>query len=214
MKTNVYVDGFNLYYRVKSTPYRWLDIAKLCQNLLPQNSINRIRYFTARVIPPPSGPQQAQRQQIYLRALQTLPNLTVHYGHFLRHPVQMALVVPPPNGPHTVEVWKTEEKGSDVNLATYLLLDAFDDDYEAAVVISNDSDLQLPILMVRKRFDVKVVVLHPVRPARYGKKLTKSVVLAKAASKSIVIDDQALQNAQFPPVLYDKNGTITKPAGW
>lgn len=214
MRTNVYVDGFNLYYRVKGTPYRWLDIAKLCHHILPHNTINRIRYFTARVIPPPSDPEQAQRQQIYLRALATLPNLTIHYGHFLRHRVRMALVAPLPNGPRTVEVWKTEEKGSDVNLATYLLLDAFDGDYEAAVIISNDSDLQLPIRLVRKRFGVRVVVLHPVRPSKGGQKLTKSVDLAKAASKSIIIDDQALQNAQFPPVLYDRTGTITKPAEW
>ncbi len=47
MKTNVYVDGFNLYYgSLKDTPYRWLDIAALCANILPNNIINRIRYFT------------------------------------------------------------------------------------------------------------------------------------------------------------------------
>lgn len=205
---------FNLYYRVKGTPYRWLDVAKLCQNILPQNSIHRIRYFTALVIPPPSDPQQAQRQQVYLRALQTLPNLSIHYGHFLRHRVRMALVNPLPSGPKTVEVWKTEEKGSDVNLASYLLLDAFDNDCEAAIVISNDSDLELPIRLVRKRFAMKVVVLHPVRAPEHGKRVTKSIALVKAASKSIIIEDQHLQNAQFPPMLQDANGTITKPAEW
>ena len=31
MKTNIYIDGFNLYYGcVKDTPYKWLDLAKLC----------------------------------------------------------------------------------------------------------------------------------------------------------------------------------------
>ena len=49
----------------------------------------------------------------------------------------------------TVEILDTEEKGSDVNLASYLLLDGFEDAYEMAVVVSNDSDLQLPIKMVR-----------------------------------------------------------------
>lgn len=48
MKTNVYVDGFNLYYGcVKGTPYRWLDLARLCRVLLPSHEIHRIRYFTA-----------------------------------------------------------------------------------------------------------------------------------------------------------------------
>ena len=36
---------------------------------------------------------------------------------------------------------KTEEKGSDVNLATYLLVDAFRNDADAFAGVSNDSDL-------------------------------------------------------------------------
>ena len=52
MKTNVYIDGFNLYYgAVKGTPHKWLDLAALCTRLFPRNQINRIRYFTAIVIP-------------------------------------------------------------------------------------------------------------------------------------------------------------------
>ena len=49
-------------------------------------------------------------------------------------------------------VLRTEEKGSDVNLATYLLLDAFDNDYDTAIVVSNDSDFIHPIEVVRRRF--------------------------------------------------------------
>ena len=67
MKTNVYVDGFNLYYRcLRNTPYKWLDIHKLCQLILPKNSIHRIRYFTALVDARPNDPAQPQRQQAYL----------------------------------------------------------------------------------------------------------------------------------------------------
>ena len=57
---------------------------------------------------------------------------------------------------------KPREKGSDVNLASYLLLDAFDRDYEVALVISNDSDLTHPIELVRERFGVRVGVAPPV----------------------------------------------------
>lgn len=57
MKTNVYVDAFNLYYGcVKGTPYKWLDLAKLCGLLLPGDTVNRIRYFTARVQARPGDP--------------------------------------------------------------------------------------------------------------------------------------------------------------
>lgn len=146
MKANVYVDGFNFCYGcVKNTPYRWLNLSTLCSLLLPGDNINRIRYFTARVQPRPDDPQSARRQATYLRALQTIPNLSVHYGHFLTNPVRLPLANPSPDGPRTVEVLRTEEKGSDVNLATYLLVDGFDGDYELAVITSNDSDLLEPI---------------------------------------------------------------------
>lgn len=79
MKTNVYVDAFNLYYGcLKGTPYRWLDIAELCRQELPANTLNRIRCFTARVSARPGDPDQPIRQQTYFRALLTIPRLTIH----------------------------------------------------------------------------------------------------------------------------------------
>src|SRR6266511_3125248 len=115
MRTNVYVDAFNLYYGcLKGTPYRWLDLAALCRRLLPNDEINRIRYFTALVSARPDDPQEPQRQLTYLRALRTIPNLSIHTGHYLSHSVRMRLANPPPGGPATVEVIKTEEKSSDV----------------------------------------------------------------------------------------------------
>lgn len=126
MRTNVYVDGFNLYYGcLKETPYRWLDLAQFCRFALPKNAINHIRYFTARV-----------------QALQTIPNLSVHYGHYLESVRRMPLANPPVSGPRTVEVLDTEEKGSDVNLAAYLLLDGFQGDYEVAVAPAGCDILQ------------------------------------------------------------------------
>ena len=119
MKANIYVDGFNLYYgAVKGTPHRWLNIAAMCALLLPHDQINQIKYFTALVSAHPNDPDQPARQKIYLRALSTIPNLTIILGHFLVHEAMMP-VAPPAKG--YVRVIKTEEKGSDVNLATHLL---------------------------------------------------------------------------------------------
>lgn len=84
MSTNVYIDGFNLYYGVlKGTAHRWLDLEKMCQVYLPGHTINRIRYFTAKVTPTPNDPDIGNRQQVYLRALRTLPSVSIHEGHFL-----------------------------------------------------------------------------------------------------------------------------------
>jgi hypothetical protein len=163
IRTNVYVDGFNLYYGcLKGTPYKWLNLAELCRVPLPPHyQVNRIRYFTAHIRPRPTDPQQLDRQLAYLRALATLPNLSVHLGQFLESYIFMPLAVPPASGSPFVRVLKTEEKGSDVNLATYLLVDAYEHDFSAAVVITDDSDLAEPINMVRKRLGCHVTVLSP-----------------------------------------------------
>jgi len=122
LRTNVYVDGFNLCYGcLKGTPYKWLDLDAMCRRLLPKHELSRIRYFTAIISARPLDPSGPVRQQAYLRALATMPHVSIHLGHFLTSHVRMPLAVPPARGPRTVEVIKTEEKGSDVNLATYLL---------------------------------------------------------------------------------------------
>ena len=130
MKTNIYVDGFNLYYRcLKDTPYKWLNLLALCQLSFPHHQINRIRYFTARIRRTLTDPQKAQRQATLIRALETIPILTVHYGKFNTHRVWRRLAYAVPGCPQMVEVIDTKEKGSDVNLATYLLADGFQGDY-------------------------------------------------------------------------------------
>ena len=146
MKTVVYIDGFNLYYgAVRKTPYKWLDVPAVCRKLLPRHDIVRIKYFTARVAGRASDPDQPNRQQTYLRALQTLPNFDIVYGHFLSNRVRMPVADAPPGAQRYETVIKTEEKGSDVNLATHLVADAFRQRFEAAVLITNDSDLTEPV---------------------------------------------------------------------
>lgn len=200
-------DGFNLYYGcLKGTPYKWLDLGALCQALLPPNKIQRIRYFTAKVNGQ-ADPQQPVRQSTYLRALQTVPGLTVHLGHFLTSTVRMPLVSPVPGGPRTIEVIKTEEKGSDVNLATYLLADAFRADADTFVVVSNDSDLMEPIRLVSQELGYRVGIVNPhptisralqrTRPS-FTKQIRRGVLAA----------------SQFPEKLNDADGLITKPATW
>lgn len=91
MRTFVYIDGFNLYYgAVRKTPYKWLNVARLCKLLLAKHDIQRIKYFTARVSSRVSDPDIATRQQTYLRALSTLPDFEIIYGHFLTNEVRMA----------------------------------------------------------------------------------------------------------------------------
>ena len=152
---------------MKGTSFRWLDLRKLSERILkPGCQLNRIRYFTA-LVDGRKDPDTPHRQQTYLRALGTIPDLTIHYGSFTTHvktlPLESGRV-------GMARVLKTDEKGSDVNLASHLLLDAFAGEFEIALVVSNDSDLAFPIRAVRKRLGLTVGVACPVanesRPSR------------------------------------------------
>jgi NYN domain len=208
VRTSVYIDGFNLYYGcVKDTPYRWLDLGTLCGRLLSGHTITRIRYFIALVGPRPGDPDKRFRQQTYIRALETIPGLSVHYGHFLSGPERMLVAHPPLGGPRTVEVVRTQEKGSDVNLATYLLMDGFRGGYELAVVVSNDSDLKTPIELVRTELGLSVGVLNPHRNTSHA--------LRAAATFYRPIRRGVIAASLFPPAVLDARGrTISKPQGW
>ena len=157
-------------------------------------------------------PQAPSRQQTYFRALATLrPRLEIHEGHFLSHAVAMPLATTRKTGAKTVLVIKTEEKGSDVNLATMLLVDGFQDRYDVAAVISNDSDLALPIRMVRQILHKPVVVFNP---HAMNPKSKPSKTLRQVASQYRPIRAGALASSQFAPSLVDANGGFNKPAKW
>ena len=211
MKTNVYIDGFNLYYGcLRDTPYRWLDLSALCEKALPEFQINRIRYFTSKVRATPKDPQKPVRQDILIRALLTIPNLSVHLGRFPRHPAWRPLLHPPPDGRNIVQIIDTKEKGSDVKLASYLLLDGFQQEYDAAIVVSNDSDLCEPIRIARCELALQVGVLFPCcRPNRMPSRHLKRIATFHRS-----ICTNVLLACQFPPTLQDARGTIRKPDEW
>jgi uncharacterized LabA/DUF88 family protein len=202
---NVYVDGFNLYYgALKRTPYKWLDLAKLCQIMLPQDVVRHIYYYTARVSARPHNLLAPVDQQIYLRALRTIPNLSITYGHFLTHSVRMTLsgVMP------AQQVWvdKTEEKGSDVNLATHLVRDAFQKRFDLAVLVTNDSDLAEPVRIVTKDLGLPVGILNPHQ--YHSQELKRLATFVKRIRQS------ALHASQFPVTLADEKGAFHKPSSW
>ena len=84
----MYVDGFNLYHGLKSKMwqrYYWLDLRSLGENLLlPDQRLMTVRYFTARILPEPEDPEKVARQNTFLDALGTLPDVHIHYGKYSR----------------------------------------------------------------------------------------------------------------------------------
>ena len=211
MKTIVYVDGFNLYHRaLRKTPFKWLDIYRLAEVLLPNDDINRVRFFTARLHTRPEDPAQPQRQQIYLRALGTLPKVDIHLGIYRERVIRRPLADPIPGLPRYVRVLNSEEKGTDVNLTTHLLVDGFQGDYEKAAIITNDSDFVDPIRYVHYGLGLEVVLINPANDKRSH--LTRE--LKNAATSTMWLRRSHLRRSQLPPAIEDAHGTITKPASW
>jgi NYN domain len=124
--------------------------------------------------------------------------------------------IPAPPTPATlVKVVKIEEKGSDVNLATWLLIDAFDKAFDAAVVITNDSDLAEPIRQVRRKFGYRVMILHSCsRPGRGPSIDLRKAVGLRGGSIPLVVQPAHLAASQFPAIMTDAHGTFHKPAAW
>lgn len=207
-RTIVYIDGFNLYYGcLKDSPYRWLDVCTFADHLLPRNQVVAVKYFSARVSDTPADPQQSTRQDTYFRALQTNARLSLIEGTFLFKRRRMRLAPGQVGSPGTVEVLVSEEKGSDVNLAVHLLHDGHVGRYEAAVVISNDSDLQEAVRLVRDELHLPVGVVSP-----HGRVTAK---LLSVASFTRPIRTGHLAANQFPATIRDGDGrTIRKPKGW
>lgn len=207
MKTNVYIDGFNVYYGIRKWPEcKWLDFHALASRLFPDDTVNRIRYFTAPVRGVPD-PQSRSRQNVFLRAVRNDPIVVVHEGRFLAKRVYMPLVDPDPGKPRTVRVWKTEEKGSDVNLATYLLLDAIRRDCEMAVGMSNDSDLREPIRLVQETpFDIPVWVVNPlINKMKTHMNATHHLDLTLADCRACLLPQT---------VLLSTGRTVSRPRAW
>ena len=126
----------------------------------------------------------------------------------------MPLLNPVPGESQFARVIKTEEKGSDVNLASHLLLGAFRNEYEIGVVISNDTDLKEPIRIVTGEFRKHIIVLAPMRASTPTNKRYIAKDLKDVATVAVSIDAASLPFSQFPTIIQDSHGTITKPSSW
>lgn len=205
--TFVYVDGFNLYYgAVRGTRYKWLNLRALLERILSENRIDKIWYFTARVKAHAHDPGQPIRQQTLIRALETLPGLEVEYGHFRREIRELRRA----DDMGSLKMLLPKEKGSDVNLATRLMDDYYCDRFDAAVVLSNDSDFAAPIRIING-YQTKPVGL--MTPPRW--KNEPAIQLTEAAAFRKRISMTAIRECQFPDeVQLDDGSVIHRPPEW
>lgn len=208
MRTAVYVDGFNLYYgSLKGTPNKWLDLCAYFQRTLPKECrLVEVKYFTARVTALPHNREAPKRQDVYLRALRAHSGnqIKIIEGHFSLKPVTLPMES---NTRKMVRVLRSEEKGSDVNLAVELVNDAWKGGFECVAVVSNDADLSRALQIVKQQHRKRVLLYTPGAPVR-----TPLITLKQWSNKQIGVLQADLAHCQLPnPV---QPGGIQRPAGW
>lgn len=202
-RVSVYIDGFNFYNGLKAKGwgrYRWLDIAALSERLLFANQVLAdVRYFTSLMY---HQPESLKRQQHYLAALELHGRVSIHHGRFERRGMKCS------ECGHSYR--RPQEKETDVRMAVQMVLDAMNDEFDVALVVTADSDL-VPAVEAVRDFGKVVVIVHP--PRRHGSQLIE------AADGERFISRSWLNQAQFPDplVLTKPNGkqrTFTRPQNW
>ena len=198
-KTAFYIDGFNLFYgALKGTPHKWLDPLKLAHRLLPHDDIVRVHFCTALV----SGYGQA-RQRLYLDALRTIPEVTVHLGKHRRREKKCLVSTCAHTGSRTFETW--EEKFTDVKLGVLLVDEAHRGGLNRVALISGDSDLIPAVETIRKGgFGIETRIFVPDKSQR------------KRSDKVSGLRQHADKVSQLPPDLPGRcllSNPVADPSG-
>lgn len=208
-----YIDGFNLYYGMRDSKFRrflWLDLCGLARSLLlPHQTLASTKYFTSRISgwKPSDRPEHKEsmnarrkRQATYLDALASVDGLKIYEGQFLAKTTKCN---------HCRHEWPSaEEKMTDVNIATEMIVDAYANRYDVALLISGDSDLVPPIRAIREHLSHKIMmVAFP--PGR------SSIDLKNATHGQFLISKGHLKRNQLPKEVTSKSGfKLKRPESW
>lgn len=199
-KINIYIDGFNFYYGLKSNKWKkfyWLDFNKFFDLFLKENQeIENIFYFTAS----PLDTGKKDRQDLLLSANKLNPKFKIIKGKFLEKKVTY-------NG----KQYKTfEEKQTDVNIAVEMIRNVISNKCDISIVVSADSDLIPPIKLINELYpEHKIFVYFP--PKRYSRELD----LISDAKINLERYEHRFQKSILEEEITLRNGyVLKKPSNW
>lgn len=226
MKTIVYIDGYNLYYgRLKDTDHKWLDLLKLFQIISkvqnPSSEITQIKYFTAPVKAKfaSRGQEAAQSQSSYHRALKSVHDNTVEIicGYH-----DASLGTPPRyknpiDKDDRVDIWKLEEKQTDVNIALHMYKDAIEGKCCQQILVSNDSDLEPPLKLIRENQPEitlgLIIPRHKPTDPKHARAPNQRLSKYTQWTRHHILDEECA-NSQLADKIPTKRKPIIKPAYW
>ena len=170
-----FIDGFNLYHAVdnlKRPHLKWLNLRKLIEGFTDPalQEVQSIFYFSAFAT---WRPDAHRRHQQYVEALKTV-SVTPIMGRFKEKDVYCRSCKTP---------YKThEEKETDVNVALWLVNEAYKNNFDEAFIVSRDSDLTPAIRMVLTEFPHKKIKVISPPNAGHSKEIGQLVGAKKLAS--------------------------------
>ena len=213
MNTIVYIDGGNLYHGLLRfhPELKWLDLEKFAKALVRcDHEISAVKYFTSRIKTHPYDPKPIERQNVYLQTLAASSSVNIIEGYYQNSKKWLPAVFDACNACEQsrngmLRIYRLEEKRTDVNLATEMVFDAFQNRAESFVLISGDSDYIGPIDRIRNELKKQVIIFNP----REG----KSDLMYHANYYKPIPKDLAA-TCQLPDVVTVGNKTFSRPNEW
>ena len=206
-RTHVYVDGYNLYYAVlRSSRHKWLDVGKYFWQLLQHDDVAVVRYFTAY-----ARGDAAKRQRRYLTALEATASCQIILGKYKRTKVQCGVVACTYKGRRYFR--KPEEKRTDVNIAVWMLRDAFAGQCDRQVLVTGDSDLVPALEAIRSVFPAINTRVYVPTPDETDERAAGELRSKAHDNRNLPLAE--LKKAQLPnPVVRADGVEIRKPESW
>ena len=119
----VFIDSSNLYHGLQNElGHANIDYAKFVDLLIGDRKLITAYFYAARVIQQ-EVPEQYSQQQRFFEYIRSLPYFKLREGRLVRR------------GDHVVE------KAIDVKIAVDMLVQAFRDTYDTAILVTGDGDL-------------------------------------------------------------------------
>ncbi len=230
LRTRVYIDGYNLYYGcLRNSTDKWLDVRALIERILPSILFEQngepvrfslqapaVKYFTAPILAAFAKSDDSVACQYHYHTA-----LCAHLGDALEmikgyHDAKPARAHVWEEGKAAreckmIEIWKLEEKQSDVAFALSAFSDAIRNEVDQVIAVTNDSDFAPAMKMIRQHTQAVVGLIAPARQ----KTRNVNAALQKHAhwTRTHILDEEFSQS-QLPPVIRLKNKVVHKPLSW
>jgi uncharacterized LabA/DUF88 family protein len=168
-RVSIFIDGSNLYHSLKALDETKIDFEKLIKELIKNRILTNVFYYIAS-LDIASNEEKYWKHQKFLAELEKIPGFKIVLCTLRKHENK--------DGTFGFDV-----KGDDVYLANDILVGAYENLYDTAILVSGDEDF-VPIIDTLKRLNKKTENAFFTKTS--SKKLRK--LCDKATNLSVILD--------------------------